>query len=88
MILNKSDKYYSNLRNNKTFFCHARGVYYQPRAHLLLSHIYISVLASLGKIDSLLLFFYIINCSVDMTDFVVYQHFIFSEFSRSWMFLK
>ena len=38
---------------------------------------------------TVLLFFYIINCSVDnMNDFVVYQHFMFSEFNRSWMFSR
>ena len=60
------------------------GVYTQPRAQLLLSHICIFVLASLISMD-FLLFYYIINCSVDMNNFILYQHFIFSEFNRSWM---
>ena len=37
---------------------------------------------------TVLLFYYIINCSVDMNNFVLYQHFILSEFNRSWMFSK
>ena len=91
MILNKSAKYSSNLRNNKKkndFSVTPVGVYSQPRAQLLLSHICIFfVLASLSIMD-FLLFYYIFNCSVDMNNFVVYQHFIFSKFNRSWMFLK
>ena len=61
------------------------SVYSQPSVQLLLFHICISVLASLSTV---LLFDYIINCSIDMNNFVVYQHFIFSEFNHSWLFLK
>ena len=52
MILNKIDKYSSNLRNNTIFFSVTPvGVYSRPRAQLLLSHMYISVLANLSNID-------------------------------------
>ena len=37
---------------------------------------------------TVLLFYYTINCSVDMNHFLVYQHFIFREFNFSWMFSK
>jgi len=61
------------------------GVYSRPRAQLLLSHICISVLASLSNIDCFaILWHYFIVLLIWMT--LLYQHLIFSDFNRSWMF--
>ena len=83
--MNKSIQVISEITKHN-FYVTPVGVYSRPRAQLLLSHICISVLAILSNIDCFAILLH--NCSVDMNDFVLYQHFIFSEFNRSWMFSK
>ena len=58
MTLNKSAKYSSNIQNKINFFFSVMpvGVYSQPRAQLLLSHICIFVLTSLSIVDCFAIF--------------------------------
>jgi len=83
MILNKREKYssVSEISTNIFFSVTPVGVYSRPRAQLLLSHICISVLASLSNIDCVAILSH-------YNDSVSYQYFIFIEFNRSWMFSK
>ena len=85
MILNKS-----NLRNTKTwFFCHAhQHLFSATCAVTVVPHMHFCV----SKFKQHWLFWYIITLLivllVYMNDFVLYQHFIFSEFNLLWMFSK
>ena len=64
------------------------GVYSWTSAQLLLSHICISVLASLKQHWLFCYFITLLIVLLILNDFVLYQHFIFSEFNRSRMFSK